>query len=453
MIFQDTICAPATSSGTGAISVVRISGDNAFKAADSVIRFLRGTAAEAKGYTFKYGTIYDGDSPLDDVVAAIYRGPHSYTGEDSVEISCHASPYIVGRILELLTASGCRIALPGEFTQRAFLAGKMDLAQAEAVADVIGAQSRYAHKVAINQLKGGYSGELRQLRDKLLELAALLELELDFSEEEVEFANREKLRELLQDAISRVVALKKSFREGNAIKNGVPVAIVGAVNSGKSTLLNALVGEDRAIVSDIAGTTRDTIESTMTLDGIQYRFIDTAGFRDTNDAIEKIGIGKTLEELSKADIVIGVLDGSLDSVALASAASDISGKCTEDQKLILVLNKCDIRSICEHMPGAIEISALTGQGLDKLRTEISSFQKARLDSCSTLVTNARHYEALSAAYSDLNDTLATLGTSTPTDLVAEHLRAAISSMNTIFGESIDDSALLNHIFGAFCIGK
>ncbi|MCQ2168928.1 MAG: tRNA uridine-5-carboxymethylaminomethyl(34) synthesis GTPase MnmE, partial [Bacteroidales bacterium] len=299
--YQDTICAPATSVGTGAVSVVRISGPESLSIADGIVECGKGRIVDAPGYSLKYGVVrkLSGDV-LDDVVVSVFRAPHSYTGEDSVEISCHASPYIVTELLRMLVAAGARMAGPGEFTRRAFVNGKMDLAQAEAVADVITASSEAAHRVAVNQLRGGYSSELKGLRDKLLEAAAMMELELDFSEEEVEFADRSQLRALLEALRSKVTSLSASFRDGNALKNGVPVAIIGAANAGKSTLLNALLGEDRAIVSDIAGTTRDTVEEVLTIDGIQFRFIDTAGLRETSDVVERLGISRSYDALRKA---------------------------------------------------------------------------------------------------------------------------------------------------------
>ena len=280
-----TICAPATSVGSGAVSIVRISGPDTIAVIDRVVRFRSGTAAEAPGYSLKFGEV----EGLDEVLVSLYRAPHSYTGEDAAEISCHASTYIVGVLLDRLTEAGCRLAEPGEFTRRAFVNGKMDLAQAEAVADIISSASAAQHRVAINQLRGGYSAELRDLRKQLLELSALMELELDFSEEDVEFADRSRLRELLDSACSHCRQLADSFRLGNAIRSGVPVAIVGAPNSGKSTLLNALLRDDRAIVSDVPGTTRDTVEETCVIDGVLFRFIDTAGIRAASDEVEKLG--------------------------------------------------------------------------------------------------------------------------------------------------------------------
>ena len=304
MNFSDTVCAPATSVGTGAVSMVRVSGPDSLAIVDKVVRFRSGSASESRGYTLKYGEIPD----VDEVVAGIYRAPHSYTGEDSAELCCHASAYIVGRILELLTDAGCRLAEAGEFTRRAFVNGKMDLAQAEAVADVIASGSEVQHRVAMNQLRGGYSEELGKIRAELLELTSLMELELDFSEEEVEFADRSRLAALLGDAISRCTALADSFRVGNAIRNGVPVAIVGAPNSGKSTLLNALLHDERAIVSDVPGTTRDTVEETCVIGGVLFRFIDTAGIRETADKVEQLGIERSFSKAAEAEVVLGMVD-------------------------------------------------------------------------------------------------------------------------------------------------
>ena len=304
MNFSDTVCAPATSVGTGAVSMVRVSGPDSLAIVDKVVRFRSGSASESRGYRLKYGEIPD----VDEVVAGIYRAPHSYTGEDSAELCCHASAYIVGRILELLTEAGCRLAEAGEFTRRAFVNGKMDLAQAEAVADVIASGSEVQHRVAMNQLRGGYSEELGKIRAELLELTSLMELELDFSEEEVEFADRGRLAALLDDAISRCTALAGSFRVGNAIRNGVPVAIVGAPNSGKSTLLNALLHDERAIVSDVPGTTRDTVEETCVIGGVLFRFIDTAGIRETADKVERLGIERSFSKAAGAEVVLGVVD-------------------------------------------------------------------------------------------------------------------------------------------------
>lgn len=325
-----TICAPATIPGTGAISIIRVSGKEALTIADKVIDTKGAPIAETEGYRLRYGTVFEADgSVLDNVIVSVFRAPHSYTGENSVEISCHASRFIVNKILELLVNAGARIAAPGEFTRRAFVNGKMDLAQAEAVADVIASQSAASHRVAMNQLKGGFSSELKTLREKLLTMTSLLELELDFSEEDVEFASRKELGQLVDDSLTHIGRLTASFSRGNAIKNGVPVAIVGATNTGKSTLLNALLGEERAIVSDIAGTTRDTIEETLNIDGILFRFIDTAGIRETDETIEKIGIDRTFKKLGEAAVVLGMTDLSRGEAAVLEDADFILSKVNE----------------------------------------------------------------------------------------------------------------------------
>ena len=344
--YSDTVCAPATSVGTGAVSVIRISGPESLRIVDMVVRFRSGSASESRGYVLKYGEI----PGVDEVVAGIYRAPHSYTGEDSVELCCHASAYIAGRILELLCDSGCRLAEAGEFTRRAFVNGKMDLAQAEAVADVIASSSEAQHRVALNQLRGGYSAELGKIRAELLELTSLMELELDFSEEDLEFADRGRLEALLDDAIARCSSLADSFRLGNAIRNGVPVAIVGAPNSGKSTLLNALLHDERAIVSDVPGTTRDTVEETCVIGGVLFRFIDTAGIRETSDKVELLGIERSFSKAAGAEVVLGVVDAA-DSPAPENPADDSSVSSQirklvgmvdlSKQKLVLLMNKCD----------------------------------------------------------------------------------------------------------------
>lgn len=325
-----TICAPATIPGTGAISIIRVSGKESLAIADKVIDTKGVPIAETEGYRLRYGTVFEADgSVLDNVIVSVFRAPHSYTGENSVEISCHASRFIVNKILELLVNAGARIAAPGEFTRRAFVNGKMDLAQAEAVADVIASQSAASHRVAMNQLKGGFSSELKVLREKLLTMTSLLELELDFSEEDVEFASRKELGQLVDDSLTHIRRLTASFSRGNAIKNGVPVAIVGATNTGKSTLLNALLGEERAIVSDIAGTTRDTIEETLNIDGILFRFIDTAGIRETDETIEKIGIDRTFKKLGEAAVVLGMTDLSRGEASVLEDADFILSKVNE----------------------------------------------------------------------------------------------------------------------------
>ena len=464
---SDTICAPASSVGGGAVSIIRISGTQCFPTLDSLLEFTHGNAASSPGYRLKRAQFAD----VDDVLVGIFRAPHSYTGEDAAEIYCHASPYIVSRILELLCSKGCRMAEPGEFTRRAFLNGKMDLAQAEAVADVIAAQSEAQLRVAGTQLRGGYSSELRQIRASLVELSALMELELDFSEEEVEFADRARLRELLDSATQRCRSLCNSFRAGNAIRNGVPVAIAGAPNSGKSTLLNALLHDDRAIVSPIPGTTRDTIEEGCVLGGILMRFIDTAGLRESDDCIERMGIERSRAKIREAFVVLGVLDAALDPDELLAQACELAScMSSEDQKLVLLLNKLDIADIPHANKNVmranifvslledkgidanvLEISAKTGLGLEKLLDTLASCCSPDSGS-DLLVTNARHAEALRASAEALDKVASGLELQLPTDLLAEDLRDAISHLGTITGE-ISTDEVLGEIFGRFCIGK
>ena len=461
MRFEDTICAPATPVGSGAISIVRVSGPRALEHADSLVSFRKGNASDSAGYEVKFGEI----PGLDEVLVSVYRAPHSYTGEDAVEISCHASPYIVSSILQRLAELGCRAAEPGEFTRRAFLNGKMDLAQAEAVADIIAADSQAAHRLAFSQLKGGYSEEFRRLRAQLVELASLVELELDFSEEEVEFADRSKIAELLEQARVKVNGLKDSYKVGNAVKSGVPVAIVGAPNSGKSTLLNALLGEDRAIVSDIPGTTRDTVEETMVLEGVRYRFIDTAGLRESSDTVEKLGIGRSIEKLRSASIVLAVMDATATLSEHLESARAIAAELSPDQEIVWIFNKCDIaprdphlfrvediRALSELTGDSIRISALTGDGLDELRSSIAACGFGLSSADGAIVTSARHYSALCEASSDLARAAEALDRRLPGDLLAEDLRAAISTLGSIFGEITTDD-LLGEIFSKFCIGK
>ena len=342
---EDTICAPATVPGTGAISVVRVSGPEALAAVSGIVECAQGREIlSAPGYSARFGRIYMEDgSLLDEVVVTVFRAPHSYTGEDSAEITCHASKFIVDNIMLLLVEAGLRVAAPGEFTRRAYLNGKMDLAQAEAVADLISAESAAAHRVALSQLKGGFSSELKKMRGELLNIVSLMELELDFSEEEVEFADRTELSSLVDSVIAHVGRLVSSFRLGNAIKNGIPVAIVGATNTGKSTLLNALLGEERAIVSDVHGTTRDTIEEVLNVDGLQFRFIDTAGLRETSETVEKIGIERTFKKMHEAQVIFYVVDASRPFGEVAAESGEVLRRVDgAEQKLILVFNKADL---------------------------------------------------------------------------------------------------------------
>ena len=481
---DDTIYAPGTVPGTGAISVIRVSGPEALTIADKVIRCRKGTISDASGYTIKFGTIHTADDAvLDEVLVSIFRAPHSYTGENSVEISCHASSYIVSSVMELLFAAGARAAEPGEFTQRAFLNGKMDLAQAEAVADVIASQNAAAHRIAFKQMKGGFSSELKGMRSELLELVSLMELELDFSEEEVEFADRSRLNELLAALIAHISRLIESFKLGNAIKNGVPVAIAGATNTGKSTLLNALLGEDRAIVSDIHGTTRDTIEETLNIDGVLFRFIDTAGLRETEEVVEKIGIERTFKKISEASIVLGMIDLTRDFESSCETVHEVIEKVDfESQKLVILLNKTDICEInknvsilnfivsslevkgftssvtenhenCDIDVPIIPISAKTGSGIDNLRRILAASQRDLLaDSDTTLVTNQRHVQALTEARTSLLRVQDGLTLGLPTDLAAQDIREAIYHLGSIVGE-ISTDEVLGNIFRNFCIGK
>ncbi len=508
-IFTDgTICAPATIPGTGAISIIRVSGEDSLAIADKVIDVKGESLSETEGYRLRYGTIFaDDGSVLDNVIVSVFRAPHSYTGENSVEISCHASRFIVNAVLELLVNAGARIAAPGEFTRRAFVNGKMDLAQAEAVADVIASQSAAAHRVAMNQLKGGFSSELKTLREKLLTMTSLLELELDFSEEDVEFASRSELGALVNEALAHIGRLTDSFSRGNAIKNGVPVAIVGATNTGKSTLLNALLGEERAIVSDIAGTTRDTIEETLNLGGVMFRFIDTAGIRETDEVVEKIGIERTFRKLNEASIVLGMTDLSRGEDSVLADAEYIWSKvnaCGTGREFLLLVNKCDVDGIesvaagfagtgsragfagtgsgagyvetgseagCAGKAGKmarieaalrekgivtkmIPISAKTGSGLPELTEALAEIgRRITGDTDETLVTNIRHYEALVRAATALGRVRDGLKVATlPPDLIAQDLREALYHLGEIVGE-ISTDEVLGNIFRKFCIGK
>jgi len=446
-LYTDTIVAPATIPGTGAISIVRISGPESFRITDAVVRLASGTVSEAAGYTLHYGEV----PGLDQVMVSVFRSPHSYTGEDAVEISTHASAYIVEELVRLLLEAGARFAQPGEFTRRAFLNGKMDLAQAEAVADVIASNSAASHRVAMNQLKGGFSRELITLREQLLEMASLLELELDFSEEDVEFADRRQLLRLLEEGKAHMDKLAASFRQGNMIKNGVPVAIVGPANAGKSTLLNALVGEERAIVTDIPGTTRDTLEETLNLGGILFRFIDTAGIRESEDTVERMGIERSFRAISQAEIVLVMQD------ATKKEAFNLADERLKDKKVFLIYNKADLLECNKNVNSnnIFVISAKYGQGIEALKEGLLAAEKDLIpNEDSTFVTNLRHFEALRNASSALADCIGALSRGIPSDLVAEDLRRALSSVNAILGtDLLDPEAILQNIFAKHCIGK
>lgn len=448
---NDTICAIATPHGMGAIAVVRVSGSEAISVVSRLFQqngkpFDCEKVISHKAY---FGQIVVDGEMIDEVLVTFFKGPHSFTGEDSAEISVHGSTYIQQRLLEVLISKGIRLAEAGEYTRRAFVNRKFDLAQAEAIADLISSESQSAHRLAISQLKGGFSKELQIMRSKLVEISALMELELDFSEEDVEFADRSQLKALLDETLSHVNCLTDSFRMGNAIKNGVPVAIVGATNVGKSTLLNALLGEERAIVSDIAGTTRDTIEETLNLDGTLFRFIDTAGLRETEEVIEKIGIERTMQKMKDATIVIGLLD--INDPEIDKTATLISSHVSPaEQQLILVVNKIDLGDNPSTSP-YLAISAKTGQGLDELKSKLIQCCP-RIENETTMVTNLRHFEALKQAQSSLLEVKKGLEVGLPTDLITQDLRQALYYLGSITGEITTDE-VLGAIFSRFCIGK
>ena len=471
---NDTICALATPQG-GAISVIRISGEKSIEYVSRIFKPRKGAPlAERKTHTVAFGDIStDGKEILDEVLVTIMRGPHSYTGEDSIEISCHASSYITQQLLFALLDMGARQAAPGEFTMRAFMNGKMDLSSAEAVADLIASTSRASHRLAMNQLKGGFSNELGKLRDKLLKLTTLMELELDFSEEDVAFADRQELQALCQEVETVMTRLADSFSVGNAVKNGVPVAIVGETNTGKSTLLNALLREDRAIVSDICGTTRDTIEGVMTINGVAFRFIDTAGVRETHDVVEQMGIERTLEQLKKSSIALWMIDPTAETEQIEELAKRLLPVC-DGKKLAVLVNKCDIveqsalAKVMEQAKRLVEnygaeaewsendlwtISARNGTNIDRLEEFlVRSAAIPDISSEDVVVTNARHYEALKRALGNIREVQTGLADGIPGDLVSEPLRAAIRNLSEILGELTTDEVLGN-IFANFCIGK
>lgn len=544
------ICALATPQGSGAIGVIRLSGPDVISIVDRI--FVPGgkskvSLANTPAYKLRFGSIYDGERLLDEVLVSVFHAPHSYTGENSVEISCHGSSYILQQVMMLLMNNGVKMAEPGEFSKRAFLNGKLDLAQAEAVADLIASETAAAHQVAISQMKGGFSNELRQMRDSLLNLVSMMELELDFSEEDVEFADRGELKKLLDQVTARVGSLIESFTLGNVIKNGVPVAIIGATNTGKSTLLNTLLGEEKAIVSNIHGTTRDVIEDTINLGGITFRFIDTAGIRETKETIEIIGIERTYQKLKQASIVIMVLDATRPEY-FESSLRNLSTRLNKDkQKLVILLNKADLagnsnhleivteseqfvkeatkkinnkasecQEICANFPSSavtniesdnkslnsedsnfeekslnkylfqsdsvkelinhikticsnstanelepllspisvLSISAKQKLGITPLKELLINTQKdnSKVNTNATLVTNARHYQALMDAQIALYRVEDSLAAGTPTDLVAQDIREALYHLGSIVGE-INTEEILGNIFSRFCIGK
>ena len=462
MINQDTICAVSTAPGAGGIAVIRVSGPEAIAICNTI--FVPRTAGKdllsQKAYTLRYGSIRRGEELIDEVLVALFRAPHSFTGEDTVEITCHGSVYIQQQIMQLLIESGCRSALPGEYTQRAFMNGKMDLSQAEAVADLIASTSAGQHRLALNQMRGGFSHELKNLREQLLHITSLMELELDFSDhEELEFADRRELSTLAAHIETVISRLANSFSVGNAIKNGIPVAIIGETNAGKSTLLNVLLNEDKAIVSDIHGTTRDVIEDTVNIGGITFRFIDTAGIRETHDAIESIGIERTFQKLDQADIVLWMIDAADADQQIAQLSEQILPR-SEGKQLILVFNKADLLADNRFKPAglpdnvqSIFISAKKREHIDELQDLL--IQAAHIPSLSSndiIVTNIRHYEALTHALESIHRVQEGLSANLSGDFISQDLRECIFHLSDIIGEVTTDQVLGN-IFERFCIGK
>lgn len=455
---NDNICALATPTG-GAIGIVRVSGPEAISIANSI---FNKDISLVKPNTVHYGEIIDKDgSTIDDVLVTVYRAPHSYTGEDSAEISCHGSAYILNKVVHSLIDAGCRQAEPGEYTKRAYLNGKMDLSQAEAVADLVSATNRASHKMALSQLKGHFSSELSILRDQLLKITSLLELELDFSDhEELEFADRSELMQLAKKIHERITSLAKSFETGNALKEGIPVAIIGKTNVGKSTLLNQLLHEDKAIVSDIHGTTRDVIEDTTEINGITFRFIDTAGIRQTEDKVEQLGIERTFKKIDEATLILWLIDAipSLDEI------KNIQERCT-DKKLIIVINKIDSNdSSANNIINQLTTATPTLQHLEisaKLGTNISQLEQAlyaaanisEINENSVIVTSARHYEALTHANESITRVIDAMEADLSGDLISEDLRICLEQLSEITGGQITPNEVLGNIFQHFCIGK
>ncbi len=465
MLDQSTICAISTSPGTGALAVVRLSGSDAIAIAGSIFQSpkegkkLEGQAAN----TMHFGKIVSNGQVIDEVVVGLFRAPHSFTGEDIVEISCHGSVFIQQKLLEILVGQGARLARPGEFTQRAFLNGKMDLSQAEAVADVIASSNAAAHKLALNQMRGGFSSEIGELRARLLHFTAMVELELDFAEEDVEFADRTELRKLADKVEKLLSKLKDSFQLGNAIKNGIPVAIVGETNVGKSTLLNALLNEDKAIVSEIHGTTRDVIEDVVNIHGTAFRFFDTAGLRETIDHIESLGIERTWHKLSEATVVLLVVDTQNPYPVVKSRIDMIRKRMTEGQQLIIVANKIDAGNpetigsleqlVLENNEKRVFMAAREKRNLNELiDLMISAVNTDKISQEDVIVTNARHYENLKNAHEAIVRVLQGLDTGLTGDFLSQDIRECLHYLGNITGE-VSTHEVLGHIFKNFCIGK
>jgi len=470
MIQNDTIVALASPSGSGAIAVIRVSGTEAISICKSVFSSVSGKdISKQKSHTLHLGHVFDGDKIIDQVLLSIFKGTHSYTGENTIEISCHGSTYIQQQIIQLLLRKGCRMANAGEFTLRSFLNGKMDLSQAEAVADLISSDNEASHQIAMQQMRGGFSNEIMQLRQELLNFASLIELELDFAEEDVAFADRTQFRDLLNRIEFVLKRLIDSFAVGNVIKNGIPIAIVGEPNVGKSTLLNALLNEERAIVSEIAGTTRDTIEDELVIGGIGFRFIDTAGIRDTEDVVESIGIKKTFEKIEQAQVVLYLVDGSRLSVDGKLDTILVEVGKTRNQfpqkPILIIINKMDLISpeiiskinskltTNNQQLTTIYISAKENMGVDELKNQLLSFvNTGALRNNETIVTNTRHYDSLLKALEEIQKVNFGLQTNISSDLMAIDIREALYHFGMITGEVTNDE-LLGNIFANFCIGK
>jgi tRNA modification GTPase len=459
IIPNDTICALATPPGQGAIAVIRLSGKDAFRITAGIFRDKNGKKkdfSKLKSHTLHFGIITDEDQAIDEVLVSVFKSPHSYTSEDTIEISCHGSLYIQQQLLQLLIKNGARAAQPGEFTLRAFLNGKMDLSQAEAVADLIATQDEAIHRIALQQLRGGFSSEIKVLRESLINFAALVELELDFAEEDVEFANRVQLKNLVIELQNKVSTLLNSFSSGNVLKNGIPVVIAGKPNVGKSTLLNALLNEERAIVSEIAGTTRDVIEDELVIEGYRFRFLDTAGIRHTEDIIEKIGVERTMEQIVKASIIIYMEDGSKVTPELVSAErTAMASQLLPVQHLITVINKEDLIDAKQKAlyDNVLFISAKKQVGLNQLKTAL--LEQVKLTTATgndNLVINARHAAALNESNNELLRIISGIDEKLSTDLLAFHIRQALQHLSEITGDIYTDD-LLAHIFSKFCIGK